>query len=158
QVRRPAYELILALVVIAALGVVYAWLARRGTPRPGGPLGHGLGIAGFLLMLSTETLYSLRKRWRRLRLGRTSTWLRVHIFTGLAGPFLVLLHSAGKLNGLAGLLAVLTVVLVVSGLVGRYLYTAVPRTLDGAELAARDLQDQIAAADRQLRALGVALP
>jgi hypothetical protein len=154
QARRP-YELIFALVAIVAITIAYVALARNGLPRPSGLLGHGLGIVGFLMMLSTETLYSLRKHVRGFTFGRTSTWLGVHVFTGLVGPYLVLLHGAGKLNGLAGVLTLLTVVLVASGIVGRYLYTAVPRTLDGAEVAACDLQEQIAAADRRLQALGV---
>jgi hypothetical protein len=135
---------------------LYVWVARRGAPRPGGLIGHCLGIVGFLMMLSTETLYSLRKRLPRFTLGRTNTWLQVHIFTGLVGPYLVLLHSAGKLNGLAGVLTLLTVVMVASGVVGRYIYTAVPRTLDGAEVAVLELEEQITAADGQLRALGLA--
>src|SRR5207302_3752695 len=100
-------------------------------------------------------LYSLRKRLPRFTLGRTRTWLQAHIFTGLVGSYLVLLHSAGKFNGLAGALSLLTVIMVASGFVGRYIYTAVPRTLDGAEVGARELEEQIAGADRQLRALGL---
>jgi hypothetical protein len=155
--RRPT-ELIAALVTIVLVTAAYAWTARRGAPRPGGLLGHGLGVVGFLLMLSTETLYTLRKRLRRFSAGRMSTWLQLHIFTGLVGPYLVLLHSAGKFNGLAGLLSLLTIVMVASGLIGRYLYTAVPRTLDGVEVAVRDLEGRIAGADRQLQALGSRLP
>jgi hypothetical protein len=32
--------------------------------------GHGMGIVGFVMMLMTETLYSLRKRSRSVRWGR----------------------------------------------------------------------------------------
>jgi len=67
----------------------------------------------------------------------------------------VLLHSGGKFNGLAGILTLLTMVVVLSGFVGRYIYTAVPRTLDGVEVSVRELEDQIAGADRQLQALGI---
>src|SRR5262249_23049360 len=128
-----------------------------GLPRPSGWLGHGLGIVGFLLMVSTETLYSLRKRVRGFTLWRMSTWLRMHIFTGLVGSYLVLLHSAGKFNCPARMLTLLTLIIVASGFIGRYIYTAVPRTLDGAEVAVRDLEGQIARADQQLQALGGAL-
>jgi hypothetical protein len=154
RVRRPAYELILSLAAILIITAAYAYLAQSGVPKPGGPLGHGLGVVGFLMMLGTETLYSLRKRLRGFALGRLSVWLQVHIFTGIVGPFLVLLHSAGKFNGVAGVLTLLTVVVVVSGLIGRYIYTAVPRTLDGVEVAVQELEYQIADADRELQALG----
>jgi phage FluMu protein Com len=152
RVRRAPYELIFALIVMATITVWYVNAAQRGVPQPGGVVGHSLGVVGFLLMLSAETLYSLRKRIRGFTLGPTGVWLRVHIFTGLVGPYLVLLHSAGKFNGLAGVLSLLTVLMVLSGFVGRYIYTAVPRTLDGAEVAVGDLEARIAAADRQLQA------
>ena len=51
--------------------------------------------------------------------------------TGLVGPYMVLLHTAMKFNGFAGLTMLLTVVVVVSGVVGRYLYTRVPRRRQG---------------------------
>jgi hypothetical protein len=154
QGRRLPYELIFSLVAVVVVTGLYAYLARGGMPRAGSAVGHGLGVVGFLMMLSTETLYSLRKRGRGITFGRMSTWLQVHIFTGIVGPYLVLLHSGGKFHGLAGILTVLTILMVVSGFIGRYIYTAVPRTLDGVEVAVRDLEDQIASADRQLQALG----
>jgi hypothetical protein len=78
-------------------------------------------------MLMTATLYSLRKLRTDARWGSTAGWLKLHMVTGLVGPYMVLLHTAMKFNGLAGLAMLLTVVVVVSGVVGRYLYTRVPR-------------------------------
>jgi hypothetical protein len=46
------------------------------------------------------------------------------------------------------------VVVVLSGFVGRYLYTAAPRDLEGVEVGVRELQQQIAATDRQLAEIG----
>ena len=57
--------------------------------------------------------------------------------TGLVGPYMVLLHTAMRFNGLAGLTMLLTVVVVASGLVGRYLYTRVPRAPEAGGAAAR---------------------
>lgn len=155
--RGPAYELVLALLAIVAITACYVAGSPAGTPSPGGLVGHGLGIVGFLLMLSTETLYTLRKSGRGLHFGQMSTWLHVHIFTGIVGSFLVLLHSGGKFNGLAGVLSLLTVVIVISGFIGRYIYTAVPRTLAGVELSAQELEERIGGAERRLQALGVDL-
>jgi hypothetical protein len=84
-----------------------------------------------------------------------STWHQAHVFTGIVGPYLVLLHTGGKFYGLAGILTFLTVIIVVSGFIGRYIYTAVPRTLDGVEVAVGELEEQIARMDRQLGALGI---
>jgi hypothetical protein len=149
-----AYELILALVAIAAITAGYMGLAQHGAPQPSSFWGHTLGIVGFLMMLSTETLYSLRKRVPSFHLGRMSLWLQAHIFTGLVGAYLVFLHAAWKFHGLAGALALLTGVVVVSGIVGRYIYTAVPRTLEGVEVAFAELEDKIAGADQRLQKLG----
>jgi malonyl CoA-acyl carrier protein transacylase len=154
-VRRRTYELWYALAAIAVITALYAVVAAQGIPRSSSVLGHCLGIVGFLMMLSTEMLYSLRKRARGKALGRMSTWLQIHIFTGIVGSYMVLLHSAWKFNGLAGALMLMTVVIVISGFIGRYIYTAVPRTVDGAEVTLRDLEHQIAAADVQLQVLGV---
>jgi hypothetical protein len=46
---------------------------------------------------------------------------------------MVLLHSSWKFNGLAGVTMLLTVVIVFSGFIGRYIYTRIPRTADGIE-------------------------
>jgi hypothetical protein len=127
-------------------------VARLNAVPPASDLfGHGLGILGFLLMLMTETLYSLRKRSRRARWGRMSAWLRFHIFTGLVGPYMVLLHTSWKFNGLAGIVTALTFAVVISGIVGRYIYTAVPRTTDGTEVEAGELGREIAAAEAGLQ-------
>jgi hypothetical protein len=157
RTKRRSYELLIALLAVLSLTGGYLLLARNGTPRPSSALGYVLGILGFLLMLSTETLYTLRKRARRFHFGRMSTWLQIHIITGIVGPCLVLLHAGGKFHGLAGILAALTIVIVLSGFIGRYIYTAVPRTLDGVELAVRDLEARIAEFDGEIQALGVDL-
>jgi hypothetical protein len=152
--RRLPYELIFALAAVVLIAGWYAWLARSGVPRPAGLVGHGMGVAGFLLMLCTETLYPLRKHWRGFNFGRMSVWLQWHVFTGIVGPCLVVLHSGWKFHGLAGLLTLLTVVMVCSGFVGRYIYTAVPRTLDGVEAEASELETRIDRADGELKTLG----
>jgi hypothetical protein len=154
-VRKRTYELWYALAAMIGITIAYVLVSAQGIPKASSLFGHGIGIIGFLCMLSTETLYSLRKRARGKPIGRMSTWLQIHIFTGLVGSYMVLLHSAWKFNGLAGLLMLMTVIIVSSGVIGRYIYTAVPRTVDGAAVTLRDLEQQIALADAQLQDLGV---
>lgn len=151
--RRFAPELVLSLLAIFVITGVYSFVAVSEVPRPSGLLGHSLGIVGFLMMLATETLYTIRKRVRRLTLGPTSVWLQVHVFTGIVGPYLVLLHTAGKFQGLAGVVTILTGLMVLSGFVGRYIYTAAPRTIDGVEIGAEELENMFRATDRQLQNL-----
>jgi hypothetical protein len=149
--RQPAYELIFAVCILGVLALGYVGLARGGVPQPTSAAGYALGITGFGLMLATEILYSLRKRLPRFHFGAMRHWLQLHVCTGLIGPFLVLLHSGWKFHGLAGGLTLLLAVVVFSGLVGRYIYTAVPRTLDGVEVEAADLEGKIAAIDKELQ-------
>ena len=129
-------ELWLSLLAIAIITAIYVFVVSwyRAIPAAGSLFGHLIGILGFLLMLMTEALYSFRKRSRKARWGSMESWLQFHIFTGLVGSFMVLLHSSWKFNGLAGLISLLTIVIVLSGFIGRYIYTRIPRTLEGVEL------------------------
>lgn len=136
---RRGRELWYALAAIAAVTALYAFAAVQAEALPAASslIGHGIGVAGFVLMLLTATLYSLRKLRTDARWGPTSSWLSAHMVTGLVGPYMVLLHTALHFNGLAGLTTVLMVAVVISGLVGRYLYTRLPRTESGGTPARR---------------------
>jgi len=129
-VPKRGRELWYALAAIVAVTALYAlaYFQASAFPAASGLVGHGIGILGFVLMLMTATLYSMRKLRTDASWGSTASWLKFHMVTGLVGPYMVLLHTAMKFQGLAGLTMLLTVVVVASGLVGRYLYTAVPRT------------------------------
>ncbi len=147
-------ELWLAALAAIVIGGIYGAVVylTRAIPPAADFFGHALGIIGFLMMLMTETLYSLRKRSRSARWGRMSSWLEFHIFTGLVGPFMVLLHTSWKFNGLAGVTTLFTVVIVISGFVGRYIYTRIPRSLDGLEIEGTLSQEALKHA-RRLMAL-----
>jgi hypothetical protein len=136
-------ELAYAAAAIVAVTAVYgvAYSQAGAFPTASSLVGHGIGIAGFVLMLLTAALYPLRKLRRDAGWGRTSGWLKLHMVTGLVGPYMVLLHTAMRFNGLAGLTMLLTLVVVVSGVVGRYLYTRVPRTVRGPDAAAEAAAD-----------------
>jgi hypothetical protein len=129
-------ELWLAFLAMIGVTGIYSLVLvlTRAIPPASELFGHGIGILGFVFMLMTETLYSLRKRSRSVRWGRMSTWLQFHIFTGIVGPYMVLLHSSWKFNGLAGVSMLFTVIIVVSGFIGRYIFTRIPRTLEGLEI------------------------
>lgn len=146
-------ELWLAFIAIIAISLIYLFMAITFGAIPGASdfFGHSIGILGFILMLMAETLYTLRKRSRSARWGRMSTWLQFHIFTGLVGPYMVLLHTSWKFNGLAGMVMLLTIIIVASGFLGRYIYTSVPRTVDGIVIEANELEQQIRAADSELQ-------
>ena len=115
-------ELWIAFIAIIIITIVYifAVIILGGIPAASDFFGHSLGVFGFLLMLMTETLYALRKRSRSARWGKISSWLQFHIITGLVGPYMVLLHTSWKFNGLAGIVMLMTGVVVISGFIGRY--------------------------------------
>ncbi len=126
------------IIILSGVYVAYDILAE---PAGGHPFGHWLGIIGTLLMVMTETLYSLRKRTRLLnRYGPVRWWLSFHIVTGLVGPFLVLMHTGLQFRGLAGLTALLTAVVVISGFIGRYLYTALQGGIRSSQLSHQQLE------------------
>jgi hypothetical protein len=155
--QRNNKELWLSLLAIAIITAIYAYVVNRlhAIPAAGSFFGHLIGILGFILMLLTETLYTLRKRSQRARWGSMEVWLQTHIFTGLVGPYMVLLHSSWKFNGLAGATTLLTVIIVISGFIGRYIYTRVPRSLTGVELTTPEAQGQAAALARRRQTLSI---
>jgi hypothetical protein len=158
--QRSNRELWAAFLAILLISLVYFWnaLAAGEFPGPSNATGHWIGVAGFGLMLMTETLYTWRKRSRKASLGRMAQWLNFHIFTGIVGPYMVLLHSAWRFQGLAGVTLLLTALIVLSGFIGRYIYTAVPRSVEGIEIEAEVLEAEIAAGQRQMAAWAEAHP
>jgi hypothetical protein len=94
---------------------------------PGGFIGHGYGIVGTALIL-TNLLYLARRRFTWLPLGSLNTWLDIHTVTGLGGSILVLYHSAFQLRTqIATVTSGSLVVVVLTGLIGRYIYALTPR-------------------------------
>lgn len=94
---------------------------------PGSNLGHGYGIAGTLLIL-TNLLYLVRRRFARLSVGSLRAWLDVHVFTGLFGGMLVVFHSAFQVRSSVAIVTVSSLsVVIVTGLLGRYLYSLSPK-------------------------------
>ncbi len=108
--------------------------------RQSGSLGHLLGIIGTLFMLLL-LLYSLRKRFRfTQKWGNLNTWLQAHIFLGFTGPLLVLFHTVLKVNGLVAIAFWSMALVVFSGMVGKYIYELIPRSLSGMELNRIELE------------------
>jgi hypothetical protein len=104
-------------------------------------LGYALGIVGGTLMLML-LLYPIQKRW--LIFGKwlkVKHFFRLHMVFGILGPVLILLHSnfhLGSVNGRVALFSMLIVAL--SGLVGRYIYTRIHHGLYGSRARFEDFR------------------
>jgi preprotein translocase subunit Sec61beta len=110
--------------------------------KPSGILGHGMGILGTLLILIGVFTYMARKRYRFLsRLGLLKYWLEFHIFLCTLGPILVLFHTALKFGGLVAISFWSMVAVFFSGIIGRFIYIQIPRTIEGRELSLNEVRE-----------------
>jgi hypothetical protein len=147
-----AYALIVAFPYYLAPLEERPRLAVNHAFRSSGAWGHALGIFGGCLLAAT-LLYPLRKRWSRLRkLGRMAAWLRFHIVLGLSAPLLVTLHSTFKFGGLVAVSYWSMIAVMASGVLGRYIYAQIPRSINGTELLERELAAEDAALLESLKA------
>ncbi len=110
--------------------------------KPSGILGHGLGIFGTLLILIGVFSYIARKRYKFLaRFGRLKYWLEFHIFLCSLGPVMVLFHTAFKFGGIVSISFWSMVAVVASGIIGRFIYIQIPRTIEGRELSLNEVKE-----------------
>ena len=128
----------------------------HGMLRSSGVFGLPYGYIGFALIV-LNLAYLLRRaavRWERL--GSLRSWMAMHVFTGLIGSLLILLHSAFLMRSAMATLASLSLWIVTfTGLVGRYIYAHVPRTLSGHEMEVAELERLIVERRRVLISRGV---
>lgn len=111
--------------------------------KPSGVEGHGFGVVGTLCIVAGVVIYSGRKRIRRfMYAGKIRYFLEFHIFLCLAGPMLVLYHTTFKFGGLVAVSFWSMAAVVLSGVIGRYLYTQIPKGIHGNELSAAELEKE----------------
>lgn len=114
----------------------HAWL------KPAGYIGQSAGILACLIFVFLW-LYPLRKKYKALAFtGSVGRWLDVHVTAALTLPLLLLIHSAWKFDGVIGLGYAAILLVCGSGVVGRYLYTRIPRARSGVELTLEEVTSQ----------------
>jgi hypothetical protein len=95
------------------------------------------------MMLVGVAMYGARKRVTFLRrLGKLKHWLEIHIFLCTLGPFLILLHTSLRIGGVISIAFWSMVVVVASGFFGRYVYTRIPKTINGRFLTLKAIQEE----------------
>ncbi len=108
--------------------------------KPSGLIGHGLGIIGSLMMIFGVAIYMIRKRVRYFhKFGYLKYWLEFHIFLCTLGPILILFHTAFKFGGIVSVSFWSMVAVVISGAVGKFIYTQVPHTIQGQMISLNEL-------------------
>jgi hypothetical protein len=123
--------------------------------KPSGTIGLRLGMLGFFMFLLVY-LYPLRKKWAWLgRQGSSKRWLDFHVLLGLSAPVVITFHSSFKFQGIAGVAYWIMVIVALSGVVGRYIYAQIPRSLNSAELSLQEAQEISARLASQLKGLGI---
>jgi hypothetical protein len=121
--REPLVATALVMIILVVWGGGFFHVSPR---FAGSSLGGALAVSGALLMLG-PLVYSVIKRVKPIKSAVTRhvsmrTLLAWHIYAGLLGPLLVLLHTGHKFESALGIsLTALTLIVVFSGFVGRYL-------------------------------------
>jgi len=110
--------------------------------RPSGYVGQSAGILALVIFVFLW-LYPLRKKWKALAFtGSVGKWLDVHVTSALVLPLLLGLHAAWRSDGVIGLGLVAMLVVIASGIVGRYIYTRIPRAKSGVELTREEVAER----------------
>jgi hypothetical protein len=148
--RAPSRTGSLAILLVPIL-VLSFMVSRTGLYTPGVGVGYLLGVLGgtFMLLL---LLYPLRKRLRVMRnLGATRHWFAVHMLLGITGPLFILMHSTYRIGSINAAVALSSMLLVaLSGLVGRFIYTRIHHGLYGEQARLKELQVQVSGMEQRL--------
>jgi len=143
------------ITIITTIYLIYIGINYYNTPleerfyhsqhnwfKPSGAYGHGLGIVGTLMILFGVSIYIARKRYNFLsKYIRLKYLLEFHIFLCFLGPILILFHTAFKFGGIVSIAFWSMVAVVLSGVIGRFIYIQIPRTIEGRELSLNEVKD-----------------
>lgn len=139
-VRQKLSEWLLVLSLPALF--LIAWLISIAlADAPNANLDYYLGLAGGLMMLALF-LYPLRKHFRFMHgWGPTKYWFGLHMILGIGGPLVILVHSKfhiGSLN--AGVALTCMLIVMLSGVMGRFIYIRIHHGLYGQRATLKELQ------------------
>jgi hypothetical protein len=106
--------------------------------RPGDQLSTYCGLVGTGLMV-IAAIYPIFRRIKVFRWMASNTmWFDFHLMAGTVGPMFICLHSVLRLDSWVSAAFWSMFIVVVSGFLGRYLYTQVPELSSGVELEELD--------------------
>ena len=137
-------RLLVFLLVGVSMWVAYK-VATGNYYTPRSNVGFYLGVVGSVMML-LMLAYPLRKhvRWMQ-RWGALKHWFRIHMIMGIVGPTLVLFHSTFHLRSTNASVALFSMLgVVISGIVGRFIYTKIHHGLYGRRATLEKIQAEFA--------------
>ena len=136
----------LLVFVLVGLSMWVAYTVATGkyyTPRSN--FGFYLGVVGSVMMLAMLA-YPLRKHVHFMhRWGSLKHWFRIHMIMGIVGPTLILFHSTFHLRSLNATIALVSMLgVVISGIIGRFVYTKIHYGLYGSRATLEKIQEEFA--------------
>jgi len=157
---------VLALVAFLLVHLDYYLLPPSGQAlhpdhaalRSSGRLGLLFGMLGTAMIL-LNLLYLVRRRLIRWRWpGSLRSWMDFHIASGIFSAALVALHSTLRPRGALGTTAAAALaVVIVTGVIGRYLYSRIPRSIEGRELRLNEVRERYGRLLASLERFGIRL-
>ncbi|HEY1187601.1 MAG TPA: hypothetical protein VGE74_08075 [Gemmata sp.] len=115
---------VLALAWLGSLLTLWAW-----PPLPSSAFGISCGILGGAV-ITFEMLLVFRKMFRRFRLGRTRTWMRLHIWLGLLCLPIIWIHGGFGFGGpLPATTMILFLLVIGSGIWGLVMQQWLPQKI-----------------------------
>lgn len=147
--------IMVSIVVLVTIYLAYTGYSYYTTPleerfyhprynwfKASGLYGQGLGVIGTFLILFGVSIYILHKRYNILgKWVRLKYLLEFHIFLCTLGPILVLFHTTFKFGGIVSIAFWSMVAVVASGVIGRFIYIQIPRTIEGRALSLNEVQN-----------------
>ena len=148
---RFAKRVILFLGLLSAVGVP---LYMASYPyKPGDLFSKAIGIIGSAMMFIGAIFYVVRKKVRKLaHFGKIKDWLDLHILLCLFGPLLIIYHSGYTISAPNSAIAYYSMMIVVgSGVVGRYIYRHFQFSLSGERASLREMNEEIEKLKERIR-------
>ncbi|MDH4289638.1 MAG: hypothetical protein OEV65_12895 [Aquincola sp.] len=130
------------IYMLMAVLIAAAWqISRLQWIKANDNISYWIAVTGGSMMLILFS-YPLRKYVRFMQgLGKVKWWFWFHLSLGIAGPWLILVHSTFRVGSLnAGVALYSMCIVVASGVVGRFIYVRVHRGLDGQRMSLDELR------------------
>lgn len=146
----------LTAVTVLTVVSVLMWVAYKVAVgkyyEPRSNFGFYLGVVGSLMMVALLT-YPLRKHIRFMqRWGALKHWFRWHMVLGIVGPTFILFHSTFHLRSLNATIALVSMLIVVaSGVIGRFVYARIHHGLYGSRATLEFVQQEFASQSDNMR-------